>query len=458
MMMEKKDYVVKSQWEEDEEITSWGGLALAETLAHRTRLWSDCRRHLPRRTKIDAGYDTTSVISAMIHGLLSGAQGTYAAEPLRHDRALQELLGLEQGSPEEATVWRTLGRLAEQGGARALGVVQRRQVRRQIDKTSMAELKHHGFIPSWLDGTWLEVSPTSRFEGIKMFDGTAKVMLSALWVGPYLAGQSFAAPGEGELSASVRLVQPVWKEVIEPLGLGAKILFLADSLYGNDTALRRLEACRGARYIVGANTLAGVEAVAMEQPATQWKAVAPEELRPGWAESALCVHGYQGLDWETQRTAVTRRYRLEGEMFYRYRSVLTDLEAQDRRVAVMMKSQGLSFAQAIWALYDHKQGRENQFKDALIDLGLHHPPCQSLASNEVFYAVAALALNLAVGIRRIGLEAPRRSMRLWRLRREFFAIPARMARHAREIRARLYSTSNRLRQSWSAAMARLAAC
>ena len=124
----------------------------------------------------------------------------------------------------------------------------------------------------------------------------------------------------------------------------------------------------------------------------------------------------------------------------------------------IMSAERIDFARAVWRLYDHKQAMENQFKDALIDMGLHHPPCRELARNEVFYAVAALALNLAVGVRRIGLKRKESAMRLWRLRREFFAIPARVTHHARQMKAQLYSTSNRLRESFSAALDRLVAC
>ena len=145
-------------------------------------------------------------------------------------------------------------------------------------------------------------------------------------------------------------------------------------------------------------------------------------------------------------------------MFARYASVLTHLEPSDPRIVRLMNAERIHFAQAVWRLYDHKQAMENQFKDALSDLGLHHPPCRELARNEVFYAVAAWALNLAVGVRRIGLGRAEGAMRLWRLRREFFAIPARVAHHARQMKAQLYSTSNRLRRSFSAALERLAVC
>ena len=264
IMIEKKDRVVKARWADEEAITAWGGLALAERLAHRTRLWSDARRELPRRTRTAAGYDSTTVLASMIHGLLSGSRGTYAAEPLREDEALRRLVGLEQGVPEEATVWRALGQWAESGGAEALGRIQRRQCRRLIERTPLGAMRHRGFTPVFLDGTWLEVGRETKFEGAKFFDGATKLMLSTLWVGPYQAAQSFAVEGQSELTASLSLVEAVWKELLKPTGLAAGVLFLADALYGNETGLKKFEACRGARYVVGAGALSDVERVAVE--------------------------------------------------------------------------------------------------------------------------------------------------------------------------------------------------
>jgi len=57
------------------------------------------------------------------------------------------------------------------------------------------------------------------------------------------------------------------------------------------------------------------------------------------------------------------------------RAVVTNLTASDERVAQMMKQQGVSLEEAIWRLYGHKAGMENQWKELLSDLGLHHPPC-----------------------------------------------------------------------------------
>jgi len=45
---------------------------------------------------------------------------------------------------------------------------------------------------------------------------------------------------------------------------------------------------------------------------------------------------------------------------------------------------------------------ETQYKEALIDLGLHHPPCEQLRRNTGFYAVGTLAHTLGVAVDLIG--------------------------------------------------------
>jgi hypothetical protein len=114
------------------------------------------------------------------------------------------------------------------------------------------------------------------------------------------------------------------------------------------------------------------------------------------------------------------------------------------------------FAEVIWRLYTRKQAMENAWKDLLIDLGLHHPPSGSVAANAVFLAIAGLAYNLSVGVRRLLLTGPARTMRLWRLRREVFELPARVMRHARQVTVRLLDARAHLREQLQAAMLALA--
>jgi hypothetical protein len=100
----------------------------------------------------------------MVHGLLSGSRGTYAAEPLREDKTLLGLLSLAN-APEEATVWRALKGLGEFQDSGKLAGIQLNWTRRILNRASRRDLLYEGFIPVFADGTLLEGS--GRREGTK---------------------------------------------------------------------------------------------------------------------------------------------------------------------------------------------------------------------------------------------------------------------------------------------------
>ena len=98
---------------------------------------------------------------------------------------------------------------------------------------------------------------------------------------------------------------------------------------------------------------------------------------------------------------------------------------------------------------------ENQWKELLADLGLHHPPCAKAAVNATFYSFAALAYNLSVAARRFGLEGANRRMRLWRFRREVLGLAGRASSHGRTVVVRLTDARDHLTEQLLAAMGRL---
>jgi hypothetical protein len=229
---------------------------------------------------------------------------------------------------------------------------------------------------------------------------------------------------------------------------------LMDSLYGNQSTLSLLEReGHEVRYVVGANGLRRVADTLADMPDSQWRRVAPVR---GWKRTEVCSFWLQCEDWPVKRRCVGRRSWREGDMLPHYFGILTSLERDDERVRRLMTRDSICFEQALWRLYDGKQARENLWKDPLIDLGLHHPPCARLSANEVFYAVAALAANLATGVRRLALEGPQRSMRLWRFRRELIDVAATVMRHARQVVVKLVDARGVFRAQLHAAMLRVA--
>jgi hypothetical protein len=196
------------------------------------------------------------------------------------------------------------------------------------------------------------------------------------------------------------------------------------------------------------------ERVMAELPGACWIDTGAQVSR-GWQESAVAIAWLQCEDWPAKRTMVCRRWRKTGEMIWNYAAVATNLRSEDPRIVKAM-ADGRNFAEVIWDLYSYKQAMENQWKDLLRDMSLHHPPCAKARVNAVFYSIASLAYNLSVGVRRLGLGGTRSTMTLWRLRRDFFQLAAYASRHSRAVVMRFLDARQWLSKILLESMERLA--
>jgi len=443
----------------DPRATSKAGLALVQTLARRVGLAGDIERHLPARKDPTQGFTVPATLLSLVHGLLSGGRGFSATEPLRGDTPLLALLGLER-APAAETVEGVIKYLADdcdKRGAVGMGSLLRRNARRLIERSPRGELlAHDDFVLAWGDGSLAEVVGQC-FDAIKVIDGERGQMVAGMFVGPYATGLTVAGEGEGEQTAVRGLIQSTVEEVLGPSKLIGKTLFVLDSLYGDGPTLDQLESYRGAHYIVGARKLAAAHAAMAELSEHSWRDTGENRQR-GWEASGVTTAWMQCQEWAAQRAIVCRRWRNRGEMIWNYTAVLTNLTQNDSRIANRMRRHDTRFEETIWGLYDRKQALENQWKEMLSDLGLHHPPCARATVNAIFYGAAALAYNLAVGVRLIALEGPERRMRLWRLRRDLFDVAGRAARHGRVVVVRLLAACPERIDRLLAAMGRLARC
>ena len=410
--------------------TAKSGVGLAEILASRLGLWSDCRRQVAPRRDVTQGYSTVSVVSSVVHGLLSGGRGFGSTEAMRGDRPLLKLLGLDRAPSAETVeeVVKYLGSLDDgHAGLSRLLVSQCRkylahEVRRQV-------LDEDGWFRVWADGTVLEVEGKC-FKGLKRIDGKWGQLFCACFAGPYLAACDMAGEGVGEQTLVRRFVGEVVERVVKPSRLAGNTLFLLDSLHGDGPTLDLLESFEATHYIVGGNKLQTMREELATRPEHEWAPI-KSDPRSGRCEEAVCRFRIQCADWPQSRLAVGRRWKDKGEMIFNYSGVITDLTSANERVAARMKRTKQSFERVILALYDSKQANENGWKELLEDMGLHHPPTADPKNGAIFYAMAAVALNLATGVRRLGLQGPDQTMRLWRLRRDLFDIAGRVGVSAR---------------------------
>jgi len=490
----KKEATIKAGVDKRLRVTAWGGLSLADQLARRTGLWSLASNTLPERVK-SQGYSTQAVTASLVYGLLQGGRGFCAAERLRDDVVARRMLGLRDGVPEEATVYRAMCDLAglpyraeaktykpltttpdlvadargKRRGERVVGDKPETANEDHVDalqrllRKSAARLlpglpREATHLGSWLvafgDGTQLEV--TGRcFDAAEVdYNRNRSLQWLTLWIGPLVVAGAVRGGARDEAGSLATWFARAQEDVVAVTRTPPRgVLALLDSAMGEKAVLEALETQQW-RYVVGLPANAVLLRQASEQPSTQWTDTGADRKRK-WSQSAVCAMNYQAASWDRPRTVIVRRYKREDELFELYCFVVTDLEPAD--VGEFTEKWGCCYAAAIWRLYDHKQARENHFKTALSDMGLHHPPSGRLGCNEVFYAIACLAVNLAMALSYAVVEPRHRGMRLWRMRTWYFAIAARVQRHARQVHVMATGAlSAAMQAAWLGAFTRIA--
>lgn len=453
-----KERVVKAEKADAKlpRVTAKGGLAAVQALARRQGLWNIVKTCFPARKDATQGFQTEACVSSLVFGLLSGGKGFSATEPMRGDDPLLRTLG-QDAAPSAETIEEVVKYVAlERDGCTFANAALHRQAAWTLERMSQKELRAcGGFVPFWADGSVLEVEG-KRFDAIKVIKGKRGQVCAGAFCGPVMTGMDFAAGGEGELTVSRRLIEAAVQGVLRPLRLMEHALILLDSLYGNGPTLEQLESYReNPAYIVGLMGLTEAERVMLDLPEFVWRDTGAQPSR-GWVASGVAQAWVHCKDWPEKRPMVCRRWRNEGEMIWNYAAVTTSLTADDPRIQKHMDQNKAGFEETIWDLYSHKQAMENQWKELLSDMGLHHPPCAKAKVNAVFYAIAGLAYNLVVGLKKLALEGSSRCMRLWRLRREVFDLAACVVHHGRQVVVRFLDARDWLIDQLLAAMGRVA--
>lgn len=434
--------------------TAFGGMALTEKLARRAGLWGMLDSRMPTRR----GYDWTTIVKSLAVGLMTGPRGTFAAEDVRQDPVLQKLVGLEEGVPEEATVWRSLAQLAKT--PRALEILEketRSASKRLIEAVPQRSLGPEGFASVFVDGTLLEGS--ERREGTKVLRDKGKGLLwTVSFVGPVPVCARLCPEGEGEQTAARELLRKTCTDVLEPAGLRERALVLMDSLHGNGPSLDVVEEL-SLSYVVGAGALELAPKVLAEQPECQWVSTPEFDKRRKAEGSAVCVASIQCEEWEKPRTLVGRRWRMPGDMFPHQIAVITNLTPEHPQLAALMERKKMNFAEAVLWLYDRKGKCETYFKGMLSDLGLHHPPCQSWGGNAAFYAIGLVAGMLSAVTAILDPEAKTRGVpTIATVRRRLWSVAASVTRHARTTVATVLGLSEEWRQEIEGTWRRIARC
>jgi hypothetical protein len=455
--------------------TAQAGAVLIEQTLRSLGLRKLLKAHLPARSE-QAEFTAHAFAEAAIAALLLGGDGMNAMAPLRGDRELPKIFGLERpasdattyrilcemaGLPQRvfgetyATAGPTLERLDLFGAIKPAATHRRivpeqpetacpprlravRRAERAVARKCLKSLRSRmvrlaGWTVVFGDGTDLEVDGRC-FDAARVGRTGARIMRwMTLRVGPVLVDQQLleGTADEGRsLPGMLRRARPLLREAA---GRG-RLLALLDAAFCERRVIEALPA--NGDWIVCANQYrATLTRLAMEQPESVWRSCGRDAVR-GWEESQVCLMAHWFAGWAAPATIAARRWREPGELpgVWRYAFLASNLEPGGLPQRLTRKH---GAAQTLWMLYSTKQGRENHFKTPLRCLGLHHPPSGRLGVNQVYYALASMAANVAMVMRYEVAPQAERGMTLERMRRCLFQVAGYVVRSGRTLCVRL---------------------
>ena len=473
----KRPHSVNAEFDPYFTATPLGGGIIAERALRRLNVCRTVGQHLPERNP-QARYSTLEGVYALMASQLLGGRGIGATQRLREDPLAREVFGLDD-APSQATMYRILCDLSgldertaddvyEPAGPRLAAMdlfgeerktpKTRRIVPEEPEAASPGRLamlqnflagvakRCHKSLPvkcvrvheKWVvfgDATDLEVDGDC-FDAARMGrDGKHLLRWMTLMVGPLLESQELMEGARDEGRAMPGLVKSASQTVREMVGRQGEVLGLFDAAYFERDVISQVRAS-GWGFIVCANQQCTVlERIAGEMPETTWTSTGPDAAR-GWRESQVGCFVHLPADWSEPVTIVARRWIKDGEApgCWRYSFVATNVEPRDLPRGLVKKH---DYCSAIWMLYGTKQGRENHYKTALRDLGLHHPPSCRLGVNQAFYAIASAASNIAMVLRYAVAPREERGIEFWRFRDLYMRIAGYLVRSARRLTVRL---------------------
>jgi hypothetical protein len=441
--------------------TSLAGAILVERVFRRMGLRRAISDHLLARSE-SATFSTTDIVYALMAGLMVGGRGLTAGEALRLNEQDVELFGLERGVPSEATVHNALADLSglerrsldqaygpagvSQPSLRLFGEVKHVTALRRIvpdtpESASASALSACEAFTSRVGRRCLEAIPHAMmylddyevvfgdatdlevegrcFDAARMDrDGHRSLQWATLMAGPVMVAQHLGEGARHEPDHLEGLIGACRKVIQEFRGKRGVLGFL-DAAYFERLVV---EACEHEawKYIICANKIrSALEREVQFLDAALWRSYGPDASR-GWREVQFYAFAHHPQGWRAPVTIVASRWLEANDLSgsWHYRFLATNLCAGDLPKS-RVKEYG--FGRYIWMLYGTKQGRENHYKTALEDFGLHHPPSGRLGINQVFYTLAVAASNLAMVIRYRVAKGQDRGITFWPLAQRAFS-------------------------------------
>jgi hypothetical protein len=410
---------IEVEFRSSEQATAKGGVFAVKAFAQECGLWEMVKKEpaLDARKVLNKGYDPVVYVATFLFGFASGGASMADFEKLNDEPGLMRFLGIKR-FPDETTLGQWL-RAIGQEGAQALMRINRQIILWAMQRIEAGRLLHAGELEWFFDDTQLEVTGKCFESATLNYEGNTTLSWQTLWCGPFLAAGEL---GKGSRDCSELL--PEQLQQCKALLKDRRNYLYADSGSSAGKYLNDLERTVDGFSVSYNKWTDGLERCAKELPESSWSAQQQVRWRDG--KEHLIQHAWlryqpEGCE-QAQLFAVSRHQLAQGELFWRYAFICCECKRR--------QSPGLAVER-----HKLKGDKERQFSQVLTDMDLHHPPCKSLAANQLFYALGTLAHNLLQAIKLIHLPDHEQPIRIRTLLHLLMLIPVSFKRHARQLKA-----------------------
>lgn len=431
-------------------LASHGGLVAIDALAREFDLWNKIKalRSLdPRRDK-KRGHSPELLSAQFILSFCSGGAGLIDAERLGKDPALCQLLGLPKCA-DTSTLGEWLRAQTPQS-LHELQALNRDLVAWCLKQAPASRIHRDGKLECFFDDTQIELHGR-YFEGSEMnYNGDISYSWQTFWTGPFLADGILCA-GATDVSEHLPALLADTQRIWEDNALMGTAHFYADSGSSAGKYLNLIGAQRWSWSISYNKWTDTVTRLAKELPESDWSEAKQAIGRKGQAiiEQHGWVRHLPGEECkESQDFAVVRYRDADGLPMWHY--AFTVCGGAHRQ----QDTHKPGAAAAVFAKHKLKGAKELGFSELLSDMDLHHPPCQKLIANQIFYTLGTLAFNLMQAFRVLHLDPSEQSLRVRSIIRQIVSVPVKLIKHANRVKARLLVPPSWLRW-WQLFMAKM---
>ena len=409
----------------DEALTPLGGSVFVSAMAERLGL----RRMLSERIRLKRrrrGSSDADMLLSAVYSLAAGDGALCDVDRLKVDQPRLETLGLDS-VPDSRRLGEYLTRFDESAVSDLHGVI--RACTMQIASGVIAhEVATRGYVPIFVDGSAIEVD--GRYvEGARVgYNGEPQLWLHSVFVGKLWASQRLLAGG-GDVAEGWQ-EQLAW-DVRPLIPEGTPAWVRMDNAYYNGEIVQycRRQAWDFSISVTNDTFKKPLRRKVDELLSIDWQYINDDRTE----EAAIVRHRPDG--WKQEEAYVVVRSHFDGDQ----------RRLAPRYTFILVSRDDLSLRELV-ARHRGKQGHENAQKGPLIDLDLHHPPCQKLGANQAFYACGQLAQLLLIATQYELLPSDARCHGLRTLIRDLVRNAARLVKTGR--RRVLRFAKNALRLDW----------